>query len=322
MEDLTTLIEGSDLAGLIRRIDGLVSAREWDDIVDLRDRCIEAVDRGKQLWGVAQFAEYRLALDAPGPMAGQVVKEGAGRFALGPLWEVAASTHSWDELAPHVADDRLRTLIAHERLLRGEPVAVSEIDPHVLEVPLVVQAWEPQYPVAAYRSDRADFPEPDWSALAWTELADPVAREPEDDALEALLALTAPWTEQSNGRSEGVVVVGSALEAIRTLGPHRVRSAEIDAAEALALMTWTGASGGAYGRRRGSPVGRMQAWWALAALLGYEEVDDPDALGSDAGDLRWVLWDPGDQIGGWGFHLAVEDPEDNLAWAVSAVDAV
>ncbi len=65
MDDLRTLIEGSDLNGLVRRIDGLVAAREWDGLVELRDACIEAVERGKQLWGVAQFTEYRLALDAP-----------------------------------------------------------------------------------------------------------------------------------------------------------------------------------------------------------------------------------------------------------------
>lgn len=322
MKDLTALIEGSDLAGLVRRIDGLVAAREWDGIVDLRDRCIEAVDRGKQLWGVAQFAEYRLALDAPGPLAGQVVKEGAGRFALGPLWEVAASTHPWDDLAPHIDDQRLRTLIAHERLLRGDSTGLGDGDPHVLEVPLSLESWEPQYPVAAYRSDRADFPEPEWTDLDWVELSDPIAREPEDDAIEALLGLTAPWTEQSNGRAEGVVVAGEALQAIRTLGPHRVRTAEIDAGEALALMAWTGASGGAYGRRRGTPVGRMQAWWALAALLGFDDIDDPGEMGAEAAGLRWWRWDPGDQVGGWGFHLAIEDPGDGLAWAVSAVDAV
>jgi len=321
VSDLTTLIEASDLDGLIRRIDGLVSAREWDDVVELRDRCIEAVDRGKQLWGVAQFAEYRLALDAPGEFAGQVVREGAGRFALGPLWEVAASKHPWDEIAPHVDDSRLRTLIAHERLLRGEIVNAA-LDSHVLEVPLRLQEWEPDYPVAAYRSDRADFPELEWTALGWVELPDPVARLSGDDALESLSVLVSPWTEQSNGRAVGCFVAGTALEAIRTLGPHRVRAAEIDGGEALAFMAWTAASGGAYGRRRGSPVGRMHAWWALAALLGKDEIDDPDELGSGLGELRWWRWDPGDQIGGWAFHLAVEDREDGLAWAVSAVDAV
>jgi hypothetical protein len=321
VDDLATLIEGSDLNGLIRRIDGLAESRQWEGIVELRDRCFEAVERGKQLWGVAQFAEYRLALDSPAEHAGRVVKEGAGRFALGPLWEVAASTHTWEELAGEIADQRLRTLIGHERALRGDSVDPTEIDAHVLEVPIGLQAWEPQYSVAAYRSDRASFPEGDRPGLGWVELGNRVEGVPEDDVVEALSALTQPWTEQSNGRAVAAAVVGDAYDAIRTLGPHRVRVADIDLATALEVMAWTGASGGAHGRRRGSPVGRMLAWWALAATLGFDDVDDPDALGEEAQSLRWVLWDPGDQVGGWGFHLAVEDPEDGLAWAVSAVDA-
>jgi hypothetical protein len=322
VNDLSSLIESSDLDGLIRCIDGLVSARDWPGIVALRDRCLEAVNRGKQLWGIAQFAEYRLALDAPPPFAGTVVKEGAGRFALGPLWEVAASTHGWEAMEGEIADRRLRTLVAHERVLRGDVVGVAEIDPHVLEVPITLQPWEPKYSVAAYRSDRADFPEGNRPGLEWVELGERLEPEPEDDALEALGALTQPWTEQSNGRLVGVVVAGDAYGAIRTLGPHQVRAAEIDLGTALELMAWTGASGGAYGRRRGSPVGRMLAWWALAAVLGFDDTHDVDALGEEGGSLRWVLWDPGDQIGGWGFHLAVEDRDDGLAWAVSAVDAV
>jgi hypothetical protein len=274
------------------------------------------------LWGVAQFTEYRLALDAPASFAGRVVKEGAGRFALGPLWEVAASTHTWSDLEGEVADERLRTLVAHERVLRGETIPGVDVDAHVLEVPIALQAWEPDYTLAAYRSDRADFPERDVPDLAWCDLPDPMAREQEDDAHEALLALTEPWTTHSNGRAEAIVVAGTAEEAIRTLGPHRVRAAEIELGDALALMAWTGASGGAYGRRRGSPVGRMLAWWALAGLLGLEDIDDPDLLGEEAAALRWLLWDPGDQIGGWGFYLAVEDADDGLAWAVSASDAV
>ena len=101
-DHLIALVEGSDLNGLVRFIDGIVAERDWDGLVELRDRCLEATERGKQLWGAAQFAEYRIALDAPGPYAGAVVREGAGRYALGPLWEVAASTHTWDELeVPH-----------------------------------------------------------------------------------------------------------------------------------------------------------------------------------------------------------------------------
>ncbi len=322
MTDVPTLIESSDTDGLIRRIDGICSAREWDDLVELRDRCLEAVTRGKQLWGVAQFAEYRLALDAPAPYAGRVVKEGAGRFALGPLWEVAASTHSWDELSGQIADERLRTLAGHERVLRGDQVPPGSVDAHVLEVPIELQLWEPRYAVAAYKSDRADFPERDLPNLDWISLGEPRERLREDDAVEALTGLVQPWTEQSNGRVDCVAVEGSAVEAIRTLGPHRVRAAEVDLPTAIAAMAWAGASGGAYGRRRGGPVGRMLAWWAVAAVLGIDDISDAADLGEEAADLKWRLWDPGDQIGGWALHLAVEDPIDGLAWAVSAVDAV
>ena len=75
---LASLIEGSDLAGLIRHIDGICSRREWDELIDLRDRCEEAVERGKQVWAVAQFAEYRLAIESPAETAATVMDDGRG----------------------------------------------------------------------------------------------------------------------------------------------------------------------------------------------------------------------------------------------------
>jgi len=48
---------------------------------------------------------------------------------------------------------------------------------------------------------------------------------------------------------------------------------------------------------------------------------DPSVL-EEASELRWVLWDPGDAVGGWALHLAVEDPQDGMAWAISAVDMI
>ena len=91
------LVEVGDLDELTRHIDRLCSAGDWDGLVDLRDRCRRALERGKQLWPAASHAEYRLALEAPGQWAGAVLVPGAGAFALGPLPEVAASTHTWAE---------------------------------------------------------------------------------------------------------------------------------------------------------------------------------------------------------------------------------
>jgi len=61
----------------------------------------------------------------------------------------------------------------------------------------------------------------------------------------------------------------------------------------------------------------------MLEALGYDEPpEDLAVLGDEAAELRWVLWDPGDRIGGWNLHLGIEDPEDEIAWILSAVDAV
>ena len=317
---LTALIESSDLDGLVRFVDGLVTNRDWSGIESMRDRCREAVERGKQVWGPAEYAEYRLALDGPPDRAVAVLGDGKGRYGPGPLWEVAASRHSWDELEPLVTVPTLRALIGHERSISGDVVLPDSIDGRILEIPPTVEPWEPTYPTAVYRGDGADFPEGDRSPLIWADLPDIFDVVDDEGAGDALLALVRPWWDESSGHADVIQVEGDALGAIRALGPHRARVADVSLREALSAMVWTGASGGAFGSRRGTPVGRTLAWWVLASLLGYDEIpDDPSAL-EEASELRWVLWDPGDAVGGWAFHLAVEDPQDGMAWAVSAND--
>ncbi|MEN8233331.1 MAG: hypothetical protein ABFR89_00225 [Actinomycetota bacterium] len=317
---LTVLIESSDLDGLVKYIDGLVSARSWGGIEDARDRCREAVERGKQVWGPAEYAEYRLALDAPADRAAAVVGDGKGRYGPGPLWEVAASGHSWPDLEPFVSTPTVRALIAHERAIRGDVVDPTSIDEHILEISPQQQPWEPRYPVAVYREDGADFPEGERTPLVWADLPDQAERLNDDGPGEALLALVRPWWDESSGHADAVYVEGGVHEAIRAIGPHRARVADVTLQEALSAMVWTGASGGAYGSRRGTPVGRSLAWWVLAELLGHEELPEDPGVLVEAMELRWVLWDPGDSVGGWALHLAVEDPVDGVAWAVSAVD--
>ncbi len=323
-DPLTQLIEGSDLAGLIRAIDGICARREWNELITLRDRCDEAVKRGKQLWAVAQFAEYRLALEAPAELAASVMTDGRGRFSLGPLWEVAASKHTWEDLEPYVEVPTIRALTGHERSIHGDSVDKDDIDTTILEIPVEIQSWEPTYPTAKYASDRATFPDDIFDIdMTWKDLAEPVGSQPDDEVSDALLALVQPWWEDSQGKAEVVTVDGTIEEAIRVLGPHRVRLADVSLQTAFEAMTWAGASGGGHGRRRGSPVGRAGAWWVLLELLGYDDVpEDASSLGREAAGLRWVLWDPGDRIGGWNLHIGVEDPDDGVAWVLSAVDAV
>ncbi|HEX7442934.1 MAG TPA: DUF6183 family protein [Acidimicrobiales bacterium] len=324
------LVEQGDLDELVRHIDRLVSARQWDGLVDLRDRCRLALERGKQLWPAASLAEYRLALDAPGPWAGAVVLEGAGHLALGPLSEVAASSHTWDELAPTLAAGPARAMVAHERIVRGENLTGDDrFDARMLDLPLQLLPWEPAYPVATYRPDAAEFPRPATPPLRGVELRaspDPDGGTTDDaETRDALLGLVRSWTSGSNGRAEVASVVGDAGAAVAALGPRRIRWAEIGPADALALMAWTAASGGAHGRRRGMAAGRFEAWWALTALTGLSGEEGSRELAEELGDaareLAWFVWDAGEPDTGWRFHLAVEDPTEGLAWAIAATDA-
>jgi hypothetical protein len=84
------LVDLGDLDELVRQVDRLADGDDWHGLLDLRDRCRRALERGRQLWPAASLAEYRLALDAPGKWAAAMLVPDAGRFALGPLSEVAA----------------------------------------------------------------------------------------------------------------------------------------------------------------------------------------------------------------------------------------
>jgi hypothetical protein len=318
-------VSSAELDELVREVDRLCERRDWDGLVGLRDRARAAVERGKQLWPAASLAEYRLALEAPGRWAGAVVVEGAGQFALGPLPEVAASTHTWDELSPHLAAGPLRSVVAQERVIRGDDLAGADVD---APVPLLLLPWEGPYGVAEYRPDKAHFPMPGLGRAEPIGPAPSPAPESTADADEprALAGLAGAWVTGSNGRSSAVGVRGDAAVAVSTLvgtsQARNIRMAELTPGEALALMAWVAASGGAHGRRRGAAAGRFDAWWAAATVAGLTDGwASPDELGEAVHELRWFHWDVSEPDTGWWLRLAIEDPADGLAWAVSASDA-
>ncbi len=310
-----------DLDELTRLVDGLCAAREWDEVIRLRDRCRHALERGLQLWPAAEYAEYRVALEAPAEWAGSVIREGAGRFALGPLWEVAASTHSWSDLGPAVDVGPARTMAAHERVIRGEDLSGDpSVDDSILEIPLRLEPWEPSYSVATYRAREADFPSPPMPAL------DPVGLPTAGEAVaagevgEALLALGRAWSEQSNGGCRVAAVRGGVGEAIAALDAGAVSPVTVDPATAFAHMAWAAASGGAYGRRAGTPAGRFAAWWVVAAIADLDWPAAGERVGSEAAALTWALWENPDRPTGWHLGLSVADEEGGRGWAVEAWD--
>lgn len=318
--ELLEAIDRGDLDEAVRLLDGVAASRAWDDLVAARDRCRAVIERGHQMWPAAEYAEYRLALEAPPAYAGPVVTEQAGRFALGPLWEVAASTHTWEEIAGHIPPGPARTLVAYERALRGDdPSGDPDLDLELLDIPVLAEAWEPDYEVAEYRSSAARFPTPETPVLHRTDL--PEAGGPLDDETgsEALRAVAAPWQDQSNGSVAAIGVTGPAGSAIAALGQRQVLAAEIGPDVALARLAWAGASGGAYGPRRGSPMGRFAAWWAASVITGCEWPCDPGELGDAVASARWLAWEPLDAKPGWSASTAVEF--EGRSWALLAIDS-
>jgi hypothetical protein len=317
-------IAANDLDELVRLVDALAGTRDWDAVDALRHRARAAFDSGRQLWPAASYAEYRLALDAPARFAARVLTEDAGRFALGPLSEVAAVHHSWEELAPHVVPGPVAALTAHERVVRGERVdPATVVHAEVLSVPLALAPWEPEYHLATYHPHRVDAPGP--PPVRGRALAIPAHRAApvvDDDVVHALRDLVRPWTAASEGSARVAAVEGGMAEAVAALGAPDVRVASLDAREALARMAWVGASGGRHGRRRGAATGRDLAWAAAGALAGCEPEHrfDPATLGAAIDELRWFVWSAADVSAGWVFRLAVEDPADGIAFALDAVD--
>lgn len=334
MRDLQHLVDRADAGALLAAVDALSADRRWDDMADLARRCRDAIELGKQLWAVATHIDYRLALEGPPGPAARVLRPGAGRFALGPLTEVAASRHDWDALGGHLADPIVAEAVAQERVLRGDDLT-GQGGSWLLagaQLPLRLAGWEPRYALPVYRDRSALFPQPEVATRRWA--GDPapgrsvVPRVPGDAGARALRDVVEVWAGESTGTVDAAAVEGSALQAVHALESVRdgAHLAPLTAGEALALMQWAGASGGAHGRRRGGAAGRFAAWWAAAALAGLSWPPSPDVtfseeLGGAVGELRWWRWRTGTAEGGWVLRLAVEDPVDRLAWALDAVDA-
>jgi len=263
----------------------------------------------------------------------------SGRFALGPLSEVAASSHGWAELAPHLRRTPEGAMVAHERALRGDDLSGDDVArsmPQVLDLPLRLEAWEPRYALAAYEPDKLSAPSPRLPRLQSVVTSGPPgapggppalgpsgAGDPE--VVAALEDLAATWVRESNGRAEAVAVQGDALDAVRALGAHPVEVAELPAATAISWMAWAAASGGAHGHRRGAAAGRFSAWAVLAALAGIEDewARNEHVLGEAAGSTRWYAWGAGEPATGWSLRLALQAarPGRRRSYALAAVDA-
>jgi hypothetical protein len=318
---ISELIEAADMNGLLRVIDGLAAAADWERLLDLADLCEDAVERGKQLWPIAAHVDYRIALEAPGNYAGGVIPSDLERFMLGPLTEVVASRHTWAEISPYVEPPH-SAYVAQERVLRGEILDDDlRANPEALQLPLHLEPWEPTYALATYRSNVVEVAEA-WEPRAPLQERTPIEADvlEEPDLEAALVELVYPWTNESNGAAMANVVEGSAEAAISTITPDAFRIGRLDVAEAMQRMAWAASSGGAYGRRRGAALGRSLAWHTAALLTDMPPGYRPEELVDGLSRLHWYRWDEGGPEEGWVFRLAVEDPENGWSAAIGATD--
>ena len=316
------LINRADLDGLVRLIDDYCETRSWHDLLGLRDACKAAVSNGKQVWPASTLAEYRLALLAPAEIAVQVVDEDAGRFTLGPLTEVIAQQHDWAELAPLLEPSPITTFIAYECAIRGQHID-GELFP-ALESPCQLLACGSSYALAEYLDNEAKFPSPQVPAMGpVVDIAEPSTALIHDAEVEAAVHLLAQgWTSQSNGQVKMTCVDGSVFDALAHLEARHVRLALLTTDDALAWLTWTGANGGAHGRRRGNAQGRDATWWIIAALTEktlHWPLSDSGCV-SAADSLQWFWWDRNEPITGWNVQLCVHHAERNRSWAFALID--
>jgi len=316
------LISRADLDGLVRLIDDYCETRSWHDLLGLRDACKAAVANGRQVWPASTLAEYRLALLAPAEIAVQVVDEEAGRFTMGPLTEVIAQNHQWSELSEFLDPSPTSTYIAYECTIRGQQVD-GELFP-ALESPCTLLPVESNYALAEYHDNEAKFPTPAipemGNAIAVpASLANVVQ---DSEVATAIHQLVDAWTTQSNGELQISCVDGSVLDALAALEVQEARLSLLTSSDALAWLTWAGASGGAHGRRRGNALGRDAAWWTIAALT--EQISrwplNNEELETAVNSLQWFWWDANEAITGWNVCLCIHHADRNRSWAFMLTD--
>jgi len=327
---LDSLIHRVDLDELVKYVDNTCSARDFEHLIDIRDRSRAAVNTGRQLWPIATLANYRLALYAPAHLAIRSLDDTARTFMPGPLSEILSVHHTWDELAEFLPHGPDRSLVAYERALRGDEIATDESD--ALDIPVTPCEWEPGYPIATYDDDGVHCDPPVLPKIGTSRSSqshqdhqiDDESEIDDDDTVTAVRELFSSWTTESNGSVSVTVVDGSIHDSLVVHGIPDVATVSISTREAFAWLAWAGASGGAHGSRRGMATGRFGAWWLCATIADI--VDDWPLTDAESQrvitQLQWERFaSPLIDINGWAVHLAVHDPSTGVSICINASDS-
>lgn len=326
-DHLDSLIHRVDLDELVRYVDNTCGDRDFEHLIEIRNRARAAVDTGRQLWPIATLANYRLALYAPAYLAVRSFDDTARTFMPGPLSEIISTRHHWDELADHLPDGPDRSLVAYERALRGDTITTDETQ--ALDIPVTPLSWEPQYPIATYDDDGVHCDPPPLPRVASTrQVRDDFDEDcviDDDDTATAVHELFSPWTTESNGKVSVTVVDGTIQDALTAHGIADADTVPLTTSTAFALLAWAGASGGAHGTRRGMATGRFGAWWLCATVADIADnwpLTDPESE-QIINALQWERFvHPSADTNGWVVHLAVHDPSTGVSVCIDASDRV
>ena len=216
------LVELGDLDELIRQVDRLCDGRDWHGLVDLRDRCRRALERGKQLWPRRGQRRVPPRPRSAGRWAGPMIVPGVRRFAVGPAARgrrvhphlgrapTAPPAHAVSPRSPPTSGwCGARTSPRHRVSTAGSSSCRS-----------VCSRGSPPTRSPTYDGRRANVADVTRPKLEPVDFRPASAGSTTAEACRALVDLVTPWTTQSNGRAEAVAVAGDgAPNAIATPRP-------------------------------------------------------------------------------------------------------
>ncbi|MER7444470.1 hypothetical protein [Micromonospora avicenniae] len=313
-----------------RNLDLLADAGRWHDLL----RFAATVDAGPT--DERREVAHVVALEAPAGIAAVAAElfPDDDRCFPGPLWEVVAQHHTWRELSPHLTNPRTRHLVAQTRVLHGEDLgAATDLDPQLLDAPLRPQPWE-----AANWSSTLDISEYDRTGSSGTtiwaypnHLANPMPL-PTTTVRPAQHAAV-PLLDGMSSATQANAFHATAWEAASMVATDQARmprgqrwqsqrgreGSQVRFADIYPNLVHLATGEGAYTRRTGQALGRTALWKALAAMAGVTPAADPHCITAFVERLHCVAWqEPDDEI--WYLHLAMEDPEQGIAWVLTGND--
>ena len=250
------LIEASDLDGLVAAIGRMVAAGDWE--VSTTSWCAAT-----RRWSAAS----RCGVPVCTPNTGwRSMPPPTGRRPCSTSAPAGSprTTVGGGGVDAHLGGAEPAHHLAHHRLVGGAGAcAPRRADPRAGGRPQGRGALTAAVGAGVSAGDvsgrRGRRPRPDLGGMDWVELdglGDVVG---DRDTCDALLDVVRPWLDESSGRGEAVAVAGDARQAIRALGPHRVRLVDVD--------------------------------------LGTGDAADDVGRG-ERGRLRSATWDPGGEGGG------------------------